>query len=126
MQLTHLPGPRFNPFGKAHGGPTDEERQVGDLGAGGPPAPALLVLLLTRVAATAGNIEAGADGVAKVHIEDLHVKLIGPLSVIGRSIVVYEGEDDLGKVRAPAAASAVPPSRPPQRLSACRAGTKTL
>jgi Cu-Zn family superoxide dismutase len=70
-------GGRFNPFGKPHGGPTDEERQVGDL----------------------GNIEAGADGTAKVAMEDTHVKLIGPLSVIGRSFVVYAQEDDLGKVR---------------------------
>lgn len=65
----------FNPFGKNHGAPEDEERRVGSL----------------------GNVEVAADGTAKVHLEDKLVKLIGPHSVIGRSIVVHEGEDDLGK-----------------------------
>lgn len=65
----------FNLFGKNHGGPEDEERCVGSL----------------------GNVEVGEDGSVKVHVEDKLVKLIGPHSIIGRSIVVHEGEDDLGK-----------------------------
>ncbi|KAI9916173.1 hypothetical protein PsorP6_016899 [Peronosclerospora sorghi] len=65
----------FNPFGKNHGAPDYEERRVGSL----------------------GNIEVGEDGSAKVHVEDKLVKLIGPHSIIGRSLVVHEGEDDLGK-----------------------------
>ncbi|KAE9143110.1 hypothetical protein PF006_g11839 [Phytophthora fragariae] len=68
-------GSVFNPFGKNHGGPEDDERRVGSL----------------------GNVEAGEDGSATVHVEDKLVKLIGPHSVIGRSLVVHEGEDDLGK-----------------------------
>ena len=32
-----------------------------------------------------------------MHITDLQVKLIGPQSVIGRSIAIMEGEDDLGR-----------------------------
>ena len=68
-------GPIFNPFSKAHGAPDDDERMVGSL----------------------GNIEAGEDGIANVHIEDRLVKLIGPHSVIGRSITVKAGQDDLGK-----------------------------
>ncbi|KAI9895623.1 hypothetical protein PsorP6_018710 [Peronosclerospora sorghi] len=69
------PGGVFNPFGKNRGAPDYEERRVGSL----------------------GNIEVGEDGSAKVHVEDKLVKLIGLLSIIGRSLVVHEGEDDLGK-----------------------------
>lgn len=65
----------FNPFGKNHGAPEDDERRVGSL----------------------GNIEVSLEGNVKVHIEDKLVKLIGPHSIIGRSIVVHENEDDLGK-----------------------------
>jgi Cu-Zn family superoxide dismutase len=65
----------FNPFGRNHGAPDDEERMVGDL----------------------GNIDADEDGIANVNIEDRLVKLIGPHSVIGRSIVVKSNEDDLGR-----------------------------
>lgn len=65
----------FNPFGKNHGAPEDEERMVGDL----------------------GNVTADSEGKCIVHKEDKVVKLIGPHSVIGRSIVVYSGEDDCGR-----------------------------
>ena len=53
--------------------------------------------LLIRHLSPLGNIEADEDGVANVNIEDRQVKLIGPHSVIGRSIVVKAGEDDLGR-----------------------------
>lgn len=46
----------------------------------------------------AGNIDADDAGVCKVHLEDRMVRLIGPHSIIGRSIVVTAGEDDLGRV----------------------------
>lgn len=59
-------GPHFNPLGKDHGSPTDASRHVGDL----------------------GNIEAGADGVAKVHITDSVIQLHGNHNVIGRTVVV--------------------------------------
>ncbi|CAE7667925.1 sod1, partial [Symbiodinium microadriaticum] len=65
----------FNPFGRNHGAPDDEERMVGDL----------------------GNIEADDDGIANVAIEDRQVKLIGPHSIIGRSIIVKSNHDDLGR-----------------------------
>ena len=65
----------FNPFGRNHGAPDDEERMVGDL----------------------GNIDVDEDGLAHINIEDRQVKLIGPHSVIGRSIIVKSDMDDLGR-----------------------------
>ena len=58
-----------------HGGPNDEIRHVGDL----------------------GNVDVGDDGTYKHEFEDKLIKLTGPFSVIGRSIVVHEDEDDCGK-----------------------------
>ena len=68
-------GPHYNPFGKNHGAPEDEERHVGDL----------------------GNIMAGPDGVSEGTIVDRLIKLSGEYSVIGRSVMVHADEDDLGK-----------------------------
>ncbi|XP_071445423.1 superoxide dismutase [Cu-Zn] [Hetaerina americana] len=68
-------GAHFNPHGKEHGGPTDEVRHVGDL----------------------GNVEAGADGKAKIEIADSMISLSGPMNIIGRTMVVHADPDDLGK-----------------------------
>jgi len=68
-------GSHFNPHGKTHGGPKDENRHVGDL----------------------GNVEAGDDGVAKFEVTDNMISLNGPHSVIGRTMVVHAKQDDLGK-----------------------------
>eukprot|EP00795_Rhopilema_esculentum_P017227 gene17227-8780_t len=68
-------GSHFNPFGKKHGAPEDEERHVGDL----------------------GNITAGDDNKATVDKTDRLIKLSGPHSVIGRAFVVHADVDDLGK-----------------------------
>ncbi|KAI8823587.1 superoxide dismutase [Fimicolochytrium jonesii] len=68
-------GGHFNPLGQTHGAPTDSIRHVGDL----------------------GNIVAGPDGTVKIKLEDPLVKLFGPTSVIGRTIVVHADEDDLGR-----------------------------
>ena len=68
-------GSIFNPFGRNHGAPDDEERMVGDL----------------------GNIDADDEGKAHVNIEDRQVKLIGPHSIIGRSILIKSDADDLGR-----------------------------
>ncbi|GFZ49213.1 Superoxide dismutase [Cu-Zn] [Saitozyma sp. JCM 24511] len=62
-------GAHFNPHGKSHGAPSDTERHVGDLG-----------LLLTPYSPA-----------------DSSISLFGPYSIIGRSVVVHEGVDDLGK-----------------------------
>ncbi|KAK0513424.1 hypothetical protein JMJ35_004410 [Cladonia borealis] len=68
-------GPHFNPFSKQHGAPSDTERHVGDL----------------------GNFKTDDHGHSHGSITDSLVKLIGPESVLGRTIVVHSGTDDLGK-----------------------------
>lgn len=84
-------GPIFNPFGKTHGHPDDvDQRMVGDLGN----------LVVEAAAAADEGAEAGAAAAAdvcEVKISDPLVKLLGPHSVIGRSLVVYAGEDDCGR-----------------------------
>ncbi|KAI8875901.1 copper/zinc superoxide dismutase [Backusella circina FSU 941] len=67
-------GPHYNPFGKTHGAPEAEVRHVGDL----------------------GNITANAAGEATLKVEDSQLKLIGPLSIIGRTVIVHADVDDLG------------------------------
>ena len=66
----------FSP-GKTHGAPTDDSslRMVGDL----------------------GNIQGDDSGICNVDLSDKMVKLLGPHSVIGRSIVVCAGADDGGR-----------------------------
>jgi Cu/Zn superoxide dismutase len=68
-------GPHFNPHNATHGAPEASTRHVGDL----------------------GNLSTDASGAAKGSVQDKHIKLIGPESVIGRMVVVHAGEDDLGK-----------------------------
>jgi len=67
-------GAHFNPLGKTHGAPGDEERHVGDL----------------------GNISATEEGVAKFDFTDRLLKLNGPHSIVGRALVVHADPDDLG------------------------------
>jgi superoxide dismutase, Cu-Zn family len=65
-------GGHFNPTHQHHGGPTTAERHVGDL----------------------GNIEPDASG--KVHFDwKGKMSLSGADSIIGKSVVVHEKEDDL-------------------------------
>lgn len=68
-------GPHYNPHGKTHGAPGDEERHVGDL----------------------GNITVDAEGNSSGKITDKLVKLFGDTTVIGRSVMIHADEDDLGK-----------------------------
>lgn len=44
-----------------------------------------------------GNIEVDDEGLAQINLEDKQVKLIGPHSIIGRSIIIKSNEDDLGR-----------------------------
>ena len=60
---------------KTHGGPKDDLRMVGDL----------------------GNVVVDESGSCEVDIKDTMVSLLGPHSVIGRSIVIFAGEDDQGR-----------------------------
>ena len=64
-----------NPHSKEHGAPDDSNRHVGDL----------------------GNFQTDGNGNSKSSVTDKFVKLIGPESVLGRTIVVHAGTDDLGK-----------------------------
>jgi Cu-Zn family superoxide dismutase len=66
-------GGHFNPDNMPHGGPTSAQRHVGDL----------------------GNIVADANGSAVINMVDTVIALEGPHSIIGRSIIVHAGEDDL-------------------------------
>ncbi|KAF8835643.1 hypothetical protein BDN67DRAFT_992386 [Paxillus ammoniavirescens] len=68
-------GSHFNPFGNTHGAPTDSVRHVGDL----------------------GNIITDEYGTAALSFTDDVISLNGPLSIVGRAVVVHEGEDDLGR-----------------------------
>ena len=65
----------YNPFNKQHGDRKDNIRHVGDL----------------------GNIEPDENGYVKKVFFDPLVQLDGRYSVIGRSVVIHEQEDDLGK-----------------------------
>lgn len=66
-------GAHFNPTGKRHGGPDDEDRHVGDF----------------------GNVVADENGHAYYERIDKVISLNGPQSIVGLSIVVHAGEDDL-------------------------------
>ncbi|XP_076358639.1 superoxide dismutase [Cu-Zn]-like [Tachypleus tridentatus] len=68
-------GGHFNPFEQDHGAPRDRFRHVGDL----------------------GNVVAGNYGVARIYLSDPFLTMSGPLSILGRAIVVHAGEDDLGR-----------------------------
>jgi Cu-Zn family superoxide dismutase len=66
-------GGHFNPEGKQHGAPMDMMRHEGDM----------------------GNIE--ADDAGKAHLEyvDKMLSFDGPHSILGRSVILHKGEDDL-------------------------------
>ena len=66
----------FNPFNKNHGGPKSKERHVGDL----------------------GNITADNNGNVKITLSDNLISLRNKkTNIIGRSVIIHDKEDDLGK-----------------------------
>ncbi|KAF3320025.1 superoxide dismutase [Carex littledalei] len=74
-------GPHFNPAGKTHGAPKDENRHAGDL----------------------GNVTVGEDGKFFMFSNLMwlfflqQIPLTGVHSIIGRAVVVHGDPDDLGK-----------------------------
>ena len=66
----------FNPFDEVHGGINSKHRHVGDL----------------------GNIAANSDGKVRMKLRDHMIQLRGEkCNIIGRSLVIHEKEDDLGR-----------------------------
>ena len=64
----------YNPKNKNHGGLNEKESHVGDL----------------------GNIEVDSKGKVECILKANHIKLRGKYSVIGRSVVIHQKEDDCG------------------------------
>lgn len=65
-------GGHYNPYGKRHGSPDDKQRHVGDL----------------------GNVIADAQGNAYFERIDTVVRLNGPRSIVGKSVIIHALEDD--------------------------------
>jgi Cu-Zn family superoxide dismutase len=66
-------GPHFMVPGESHGAPTEPNSHKGDL----------------------GNLEADANGHAHLELVDSSISLSGSNSILGRSVIVHEKEDDL-------------------------------
>jgi Cu-Zn family superoxide dismutase len=65
-------GPHFNPTNHHHGGPDTADHHIGDL----------------------GNVEPNAAGIVQLN-QKVKLSLSGKDSIIGKSVVVHEKEDDL-------------------------------
>lgn len=69
-------GEHFNPLGRSHGAPDAAEKHIGDL----------------------GNVEAKEDGTVAVDLKSNHISLLWDNAcIVGRTLVLYENEDDLGR-----------------------------
>lgn len=68
-------GGHFNPFKKSHSSPNSVERHVGDL----------------------GNVVADAAGNVVTQIKDSQATLRGDVNILGKALVIHEGEDDVGQ-----------------------------
>lgn len=68
-------GSHYNPYGHAHGGLNEPDNHLGDL----------------------GNITVDDDGTCNQTIIANDLPLVGECQVIGRSMVIHSGVDDLGR-----------------------------
>lgn len=68
-------GDHYNPDKKNHGGVYDEERHLGDI----------------------GNLKTNEAGFAYAAFTDDFLSLFGEKTIIGRSVVITEKEDDFGR-----------------------------
>lgn len=66
-------GGHYNPGEEPHAGPDAEHRHVGDL----------------------GNVLADDNGVATLDMIDPLIQIVGPNSIVGRSVIVHADPDDL-------------------------------
>lgn len=66
-------GGHFNPTNARHGAPTDSSVHIGDM----------------------GNIQSDESGNAEYNAMNVHMKLNGPHSIIGRAVIIHSQEDDL-------------------------------
>ncbi len=66
-------GGHYNPAGHDHGGPSSDKHHAGDL----------------------GNIQADAQGAARIQMTAQGVSICGMNPILGRSIVIHEKTDDL-------------------------------
>lgn len=75
FQVCGSTGPHFNPTGQNHGDLSDSVRHVGDY----------------------GNVQCDKDGRIFAVIHDPVSQLYGPHGIVGRTVVLHQLEDDLGK-----------------------------
>lgn len=69
-------GAHYNPTGKLHGDVNEPNSHIGDLG---------------NVYTHSSNTD------TEIYIVAVNISLLGPFSVIGRSLVLHQDEDDLGR-----------------------------
>lgn len=65
----------YNPFNEVHGDIKSNKRHVGDM----------------------GNIKASSTGKVNTKFTDHLIRVTGPYSILGRSVIVHADPDDLGK-----------------------------
>ncbi|XP_078666859.1 uncharacterized protein LOC144908849 [Branchiostoma floridae x Branchiostoma belcheri] len=68
-------GPIYDPFNNSHGGLNSTERKVGDL----------------------GNLDCDELGRVMMLLDVENASLLGPYSILGRSMVIHANEDDFGR-----------------------------